>query len=65
VELPRKDEAGRTLGGADPLAEGEAALKKLRQDPNDRQAAEALERAVRRLKERRKPSGTTGNPLKH
>jgi hypothetical protein len=44
------------LGGArDPLAEAEAALKKLRHDPNDRQAADALERALQRLKERTDP----------
>jgi RNA polymerase sigma factor (sigma-70 family) len=32
------------------LAEAEAALKRLRQNPNDKQAAEALDRAARRLK---------------
>jgi RNA polymerase sigma factor (sigma-70 family) len=40
---------------ADPVAEAEAALKKLRQDPSDKQATESLERALQRLKERAKP----------
>jgi len=39
-------------GGADPAAEVEAALKKVREKPDDKQALEALERAVKRLKER-------------
>jgi RNA polymerase sigma factor (sigma-70 family) len=39
----------------DPLAEAEAALKKLRQDAGDKQAADALEKALKRLKERAKP----------
>jgi RNA polymerase sigma factor (sigma-70 family) len=38
----------------DPLAEAEAALKKLRERPDDKQAAEALEKAVQRLKEQPK-----------
>jgi RNA polymerase sigma factor (sigma-70 family) len=42
--------------GADPLADAEAALKKLRQNPNNKQATEALEQAVKRLKEQRKPN---------
>jgi hypothetical protein len=37
---------------ADPLAQAEAALKKLRANPNDQQAADALERALKQLKER-------------
>jgi hypothetical protein len=32
-------------------------LQKLRANPNDRQAADALERALKRLKERGKPAG--------
>ncbi len=40
---------------ADPLAELEDAVKRLRQDPKDKRAAEALDRALRRLKERPKP----------
>jgi hypothetical protein len=40
----------------DPLADAEAALKRLRQNPNDKQAAEALEQALKRLKEQRKPN---------
>jgi hypothetical protein len=47
----------RPAGGADPLAEAEAALKKLRQKPDDEQAADALEKALQRLKERKKPEG--------
>jgi RNA polymerase sigma factor (sigma-70 family) len=49
---------------ADPLAEAEAALKKLKEHPDDKQAAEALEQALQRLKEQRKPEGQTGNPAK-
>jgi RNA polymerase sigma factor (sigma-70 family) len=41
-------------GGTDLLAEAEAAIKKLRQDPNDNQATESLEKAVKRLKEQGK-----------
>src|SRR5262249_39044427 len=47
-----------------PLAEADAALKKLHANPDDKQAAEALEKAVQRLKERKKPEGQTGNPEK-
>jgi RNA polymerase sigma factor (sigma-70 family) len=46
----------------DPLAEAEAAVKKLRQDPRDKQATEALERALQRLKERAQPQGTGLKP---
>jgi hypothetical protein len=45
----------------DPLADAEAALQKLRQHPDDPQAADALERALRRLKERQKPAAPQGN----
>jgi RNA polymerase sigma factor (sigma-70 family) len=48
----------------DPLDEAEAALKKLRQDPKDRQAADALEKALQRLKGRAKSDGKTGDPKK-
>ncbi len=48
----------------DPVAEAEAALKKLRANPNDRQAAEALERATKQLKERGKPQAAPANPQK-
>jgi len=54
----------RPAGGADPLAEAEAALKRLRENPKDQQAADALEKALQRLKERKKPEGQTGNPAK-
>jgi hypothetical protein len=46
---------------ADPLAAAEAALKKLRANPDDRQAADALEQALMRLKEQAQPKGTSGN----
>jgi hypothetical protein len=39
---------------SDPVTDAEAALKKLRQDPTDQQAAGELERALKRLKEREK-----------
>jgi RNA polymerase sigma factor (sigma-70 family) len=45
--LNRKD-------ATDPLAELEDAVKRLRQDPMDKKAAEALDRAMKRLKERPK-----------
>ena len=48
----------------DPLAEAEAAVKKLRQDANDKQAVDALERALKRLKERAKPDGAAGSQQK-
>jgi hypothetical protein len=41
---------------ADPLADAEAALKELRQNPSDKQAADALERAVKQLGELAKPA---------
>jgi hypothetical protein len=40
---------------ADTVSELEDAVKRLRNDPKDKQAAEALERALKRLKEREKP----------
>jgi RNA polymerase sigma factor (sigma-70 family) len=39
---------------SDPLAELEDAVKRLRKDPKDKRAAEAVDRAMRRLKERPK-----------
>jgi hypothetical protein len=57
---PEHNEAGhpvanaldRRLDGkqADPLAQAEAALRKLRANPSDKQAADALERALKQLK---------------
>jgi RNA polymerase sigma factor (sigma-70 family) len=47
---PRGNEA------ADPLSAAEAALMKLRANPGDSQAADALGRALKRLKEQRKPA---------
>jgi hypothetical protein len=38
-----------------PLAQAEAALKRLRANPTDKQAADTLERALKQLKEREKP----------
>ena len=40
---------------ADPVSDAEAALKKLRENPANKQATEALEQALKRLKERKKP----------
>jgi RNA polymerase sigma factor (sigma-70 family) len=51
-----------TPKAADPLAEAEDALKKLRANPDDKQAADALEKALQRLKERKKPE--EGSPKK-
>jgi RNA polymerase sigma factor (sigma-70 family) len=45
---------------SDPVADAEAALMKLRQDPTDKQAAEELERALKLLKEREKPRPPEG-----
>ena len=39
---------------ADPVSDAEAALKKLRANPHDKRATEALERALKRLKEQEK-----------
>ncbi len=47
---------------ADPVAEAEAALKKLRANPDDKQAAEALEKASQQLKERAKPQAAPAKP---
>jgi RNA polymerase sigma factor (sigma-70 family) len=47
---------GKDAGLPDPLAEAEAALKKLKERPDDKQAADALEKAVQRLKEQPKPA---------
>jgi RNA polymerase sigma factor (sigma-70 family) len=41
---------------ADPAWAAQEALRRLQKDPSDRQAMEALERAVRRLKERTNPA---------
>ncbi len=40
---------------SDPVADAEAALKRLRQDPSDKEAADELERALKLLKKREKP----------
>lgn len=42
----------------DPVTDGENALKKLRENPGDKRATEALERALQRLKERDKQNAT-------
>jgi hypothetical protein len=50
------------LADGDPLADAEVALKKLRQNPKDQQAADALERAVQQLNQQlKKPSKPDGN----
>ena len=46
----------------DPLTDAEAALKKPRTDPSNKQAADALERALKRLRDRAKPAGDSGAP---
>jgi RNA polymerase sigma factor (sigma-70 family) len=61
LEAARREEAAaKALMGInaapDPLAELEEAVKRLRKDPNDKQAAEAVDRALRRLKEQPKPN---------
>jgi RNA polymerase sigma factor (sigma-70 family) len=50
-QLPSKREVLRAKPPSDPLAEAEAALLKLRANPNDKQATDALEQALKRLKE--------------
>jgi RNA polymerase sigma factor (sigma-70 family) len=63
LEALRREEAAKALraekAAPDPLAELEDAVNRLRKDPNDKQAAEALDRALRRLKERKVPDGGT------
>jgi hypothetical protein len=51
----RSGPQGGNVRPSDPVADAEAALKKLRQDPTDKRAADELERALKRLKEREKP----------
>jgi RNA polymerase sigma factor (sigma-70 family) len=46
-------------------AQAEAALKRLREHPDDKQAADALEQAVRWLKEQSKSKPETAKPPKH
>jgi RNA polymerase sigma factor (sigma-70 family) len=50
----RSGPKGGNVRPSDPVTDAEAALKKLRQDPNDKQAADELERALKRLKDREK-----------
>ena len=45
----------------DPLADAEKALKELRQHPDNKQAADQLEKAVQWLKQRAKPKDGDGN----
>jgi hypothetical protein len=40
----------------DPVTDAENALKKLKENPGDKQATESLARALQRLKEREKPN---------
>jgi hypothetical protein len=44
---------------ADPFAQAESALKKLRQHPGDKEAADTLGRALEQLKERSKSQAPT------
>jgi RNA polymerase sigma factor (sigma-70 family) len=62
VGRPVRERLDRQLDGnrADPLAQADAALKRLRADPNDKQAAEALERALKQLKHRENLRRTNG-----
>jgi len=46
----------RPKAEADPVTDAENALKKLRENPGDKQATEALKRALKRLKEREMPN---------
>jgi RNA polymerase sigma factor (sigma-70 family) len=55
--LPRKQ-------GTDPLSDLEEAARRLRKDPNDKQAAEALDRAMKWLMERRKQGPPPGEVRK-
>jgi hypothetical protein len=45
----------RTKITTDPVRDAAAALEKLRENPGDKKAVEALERALQRMKEREKP----------
>jgi RNA polymerase sigma factor (sigma-70 family) len=70
LEALRREEAARAglsrKEVSDPLAEVEDAVKRLRKDPKDKRAAEALDRALRRLKEQpkpNKPGPQGGNPF--
>ena len=58
--LRREAAAAKALRGEnaapDPLAQLEDAVKRLRRDPQDKRAAEAVDRAMRRLKEQPKPN---------
>jgi hypothetical protein len=47
------------------LTQAEAAIMMLRQNPNDKQAAEILEQALKRLKEQRKPNATSTGESKN
>jgi RNA polymerase sigma factor (sigma-70 family) len=54
-----------TQAPADYFAEAEAALKRLRENPRDSQAAELLERATQRLKARAKGEGKSNRAANH
>jgi hypothetical protein len=47
--------AGAAKSSADPLSQAETALKKLRTNPKDKKAADALERALKQLREGETP----------
>jgi RNA polymerase sigma factor (sigma-70 family) len=52
----QQPQQGKIQGSpSDPVADAEDALKRLRQDPSDKGAADELERALKALKERVKP----------
>jgi RNA polymerase sigma factor (sigma-70 family) len=62
VEASVEQKQREAKEAADPLAAAEDALKRLRANPDDKQAADALEKALQRLKERKKPEGAPGHP---
>ncbi len=59
-----RDGAGiRPKPKTDPVADAENALKKLQENPGDKEATEALERALQRLKERDKQNQPGERPI--
>jgi hypothetical protein len=54
----------RPKAKTDPVTDAENALKKLKENPGDKQATQALERALQRLKERDKQNKPGQPPSK-
>jgi RNA polymerase sigma factor (sigma-70 family) len=65
LEAAARKVLGERTTPPDPLADLEDAVKRLRKSPDDKKAAEALDRALRRLKERPKPNGAPGELQKN